>query len=213
MNKHLEERRMTDRVPEWEAKYVSLKMNAPKAGILRRLFSVFETSIDKFTHPRSIRSTQELLACVDLLIDTERLGKDAAVIGCGPKPEVVCYLATAGYHVTGVEPVSASVREAREYLGGVAHVIQGTAESVELASESQALVLLENVLEHVDSVDGSLKESYRILKPGGVLFVRTTNRMRFSITGINWEFTTRFFNWFPPPAKGIVRIHAASISA
>jgi hypothetical protein len=36
---------------------------------------------------------------------------------------------------------------------------------------------------------------------GGVLFIRTTNRSRFSFTGVNWEFTTRFYNWFPRIVK------------
>ena len=53
----------------------------------------------------------------------------------------------------------------------------------------------------MESVSKSLAEAYRILKPGGVLFVRTVNRKRISLTGINWEYTTRYFNWFPRSVK------------
>jgi SAM-dependent methyltransferase len=70
-----------------------------------------------------------------------------------------------------------------------------------LEDNTQAIVLMENVLEHVDSVIKSLWEAYRVLKPGGVLFVRTTNRSRLSLTGVNWEFTTRFYNLFPRIVK------------
>ena len=70
-----------------------------------------------------------------------------------------------------------------------------------LENGSLSLVLLEDVLEHVDSVTASLAEAYRVLQPGGVLFVQTTNRTRFSLTGLNWEYSTRFFNWFPRVVK------------
>ncbi|MCX6995551.1 MAG: class I SAM-dependent methyltransferase, partial [Kiritimatiellaeota bacterium] len=91
----------------------------------------------------------------------------------------------------------AAAARAAAYLGAVAGVVRGTAERIPLESGSQTLVMLENVIEHVDSVPTSLAESYRVLKPGGVLFVRTTNRVRFSLMGINWEFGAPFFNWFP----------------
>jgi len=60
---------------------------------------------------------------------------------------------------------------------------------------------MENVLEHVDSVSASLSEALRITAPGGVLYIRTTNRQRFSLTGINWEFKPRFYHYFPALVK------------
>jgi SAM-dependent methyltransferase len=190
-------RRLTDPVPEWEAKYVDQKVRSRRPALLRSFLTAVENLLDERTHPRPPRSVPEILACVDLLLDAGRLGGRAVVIGCGPRPETMTELAASGYEVVGVEPVDEGRRQAEAYLAGRAAVVQGTAERLPLADGSQALVLMENVLEHVDSVTASLAESYRVLKPGGVLFVRTTNRKRFSATGINWEYSTRFFNWFP----------------
>lgn len=190
-------RRLTDPVPEWEEEYVRRKVSRSKPSLVLRAFIVLETLIDNCTHPRPLRTTAEMLDCVDLLLDADRLGKQAAVIGCGPQPESVRELTARGYRVVGVEPVAEGVRQATIYLAGVADVVQGTAERMSLASGSQSLVLLERVLEHVDSVNASLSEAYRVLRPGGVLLVRTTNRHRLSLTGVNWEYSTRFFNWFP----------------
>jgi SAM-dependent methyltransferase len=194
-------RRLTDPVPEWEAKYVGEKVRSRRPALPKRLFTAVENLLDERTHPRPPRSVSEILACVDLLLDAARLGGQAAVIGCGPRPETMVELAARGHEVVGVEPVEESLRQAAAFLAGRAAVVRGTAERLPLADGSQALLLLENVLEHVDSVAASLAESHRVLKPGGVLFVRTTNRTRFSATGINWEYSTRFFNWFPRMVK------------
>ena len=60
---------------------------------------------------------------------------------------------------------------------------------------------MESVLEHVDSVDHTLAEAYRVLRPGGVLHVTTTNRLQLSPTGQNGEYRVRFFNWLPAHVK------------
>jgi hypothetical protein len=38
---------------------------------------------------------------------------------------------------------------------------------------------------------------HRVLRPGGIAFIITTNQLRFSLRGENGEFNLRFFNWFP----------------
>ena len=88
-------------------------------------------------------------------------------------------------------------RRAAESLGSRGEIKVGTAEVMPLESASQRAVLLESVLEHVDSPAQALAEAYRVLVPGGVLYVYTTNRLRFSLRGENGEFNVPFFNWFP----------------
>jgi hypothetical protein len=58
-------------------------------------------------------------------------------------------------------------------------------------------LILESVLEHIDSPSQALSEAYRVLTSDGVAFISTTNRLRVSLTGQNPEFNVRFFNWFP----------------
>lgn len=193
----MDNRRLTDPNPEWEQKYVDGKLHRPVRSFLGRCFSAAEHVLDVHTHPARVQTTETLLRCVDALVDLDKLDRCAVVIGCGPAPQVLQDLASSGFSAVGIEPVGEAVRQARVYLDGVADVQKGTAEDIPLPDDSQSLVLLENVLEHVDSVRKTLEECFRILKPGGLLYVLTTNRHRFSLTGINWEFTTRYFNWFP----------------
>ncbi|BHH82701.1 class I SAM-dependent methyltransferase [Desulforhopalus sp. 52FAK] len=197
----MNDKKMTDPRPDWEEKYVSLKISGFYNTPIKKVLSVIDNLIDIFTHPRSVSSVDDIINCANILTNKDKLGTEVTVIGCGPKPKTVTDLASRGYDVLGVEPIDDAVLQAQDYLEGQGKVVKGTAESMPIDDSSQVFVLMENVLEHVDSITYSLEEAYRILKPGGVLFIRTTNRSRFSLTGVNWEFTTRFYNWFPRMVK------------
>ena len=119
------------------------------------------------------------------------------VIGCGPVPQPIRIMRDKGYTVTGVEPVPMFVQAAGEYLGDPNVVLQGAAESIPVPSESQDLVFFDNVLEHVESPVISLSEIFRVLKPGGITYLTTTNRHRLSLVGANFEYNVPFFNWYP----------------
>jgi 2-polyprenyl-6-hydroxyphenyl methylase/3-demethylubiquinone-9 3-methyltransferase len=120
------------------------------------------------------------------------------VVGCGPKPRTCAELVAVGHRVTAIEPVAGFAAEARRYLAGSADVLQGSAEGIEVPDASQHLVFCESILEHVESPRLSLSEIFRVLRPGGAAWIITTNRWDFAPSGRNGEFTTRFFNWFPP---------------
>jgi ubiquinone/menaquinone biosynthesis C-methylase UbiE len=141
----------------------------------------------------------------DVLKTMERIGRlielgpraNVLVIGCGPKPQSIRELLDAGFNATGVEPVGFHVETAATWLGASGVVLQGTAEALPAKDGSHDAVIMESVLEHVDSAHQSVAEAYRVLRPGGVLYVTTTNRTRFSPTGKNGEFFVPFFNWLP----------------
>lgn len=119
------------------------------------------------------------------------------MIGCGPLPQSVRRLAELGWDSIGVEPVGEFVTSARSYLGQAEAVVQGSAECLPMEDGSQSLVLMESVIEHVDSPSHALNEAYRALAPGGVLYVGTTNRLAVA----NGEFIVPFFQWFPKLVK------------
>jgi len=143
----------------------------------------------------------DVLAYVARLIDLSKGVRSIADVGCGPKPFNVKQLLAMGYDAYGVEPVPGPVEAARAWLGDQARIHQGCAESLPFPDRSQRVIILSTVLEHVDSPEQCLAEAYRVLVPDGVLYVYTTNRYHFSPTGINDEFRTRFFNWFPALVK------------
>jgi SAM-dependent methyltransferase len=143
----------------------------------------------------------EIVKCIDVLIRPTGGPRRAAVVGCGPNPHAVKYLLENGYDAIGVEPIEGFLSSARQALGDGARVVHGCAEGLPIESQSQHLIWMESVLEHVDSVEKSLAEAYRALVPGGLLYVQTTNRWRFSLLGRNDEFNIPFFNWFPATVK------------
>ncbi len=141
-----------------------------------------------------------VLELLDRLIDLSTIRR-IAVVGCGPRPETVRILAGRGFDVIGIEPVEGHVEHAQEFLDGAATVAVGTAERLPLADGSQHVVFLESVLEHVDSPIHSLEETYRVLAPGGIAFVTTTNRLRLAVNRKGAEFNVRFYNWLPALVK------------
>ena len=137
-----------------------------------------------------------LLTYLDRVVDL-RPPKDVLVVGCGPEPGLLKVLSDRGYRAMGVEPIPSFVAAAKAYLGTSSEVVRGWAEALPVPSSSCHLVLCESVLEHVNSPRAALSEMHRVLRPGGIAFIVTTNRLRFSLRGENGEFNLRFFNWFP----------------
>jgi len=136
-----------------------------------------------------------------LLLRFQRLtslpaGAKIAVVGCGPVPQPIKILRDRGYDATGVEPVGSFVERANRYLGDPGIVRLGAAESIPFPDDSQDVVFLESVLEHVDSPEHSLAEVFRVLRPGGFVYLTTTNRHVVSIPD-NGEYTVRLFAKLP----------------
>src|SRR5947199_29838 len=46
-----------------------------------------------------------------------------------------------------------------------------------------------------------LDRMFRVLAPGGIAIVTTTNKLRISLSGHNGEYKLRFFNWLPSLVK------------
>jgi ubiquinone/menaquinone biosynthesis C-methylase UbiE len=78
----------------------------------------------------------------------------------------------AGWQVTGVEYSSAACDKARQRLkNGTVHC--GELSSVRLPAAQFDLCVISDVIEHVRSPVDFLREIYRVLKPGGALFIAT----------------------------------------
>lgn len=166
---------------------------------------------DKFARSQGERpdyrpALERIMTYLNRLVDLDQ-SRNILVVGCGPKPQTLQILLDLGHHALVVEPVPSFVETAHQYLGAPDMVLRGTAEHIPVPDESQHLVLLESVMEHVDSPIHSLEETYRVLVPGGIALIITSNRLRFSLFGENAEFTTRFYNWFPDIVKECYVFH------
>ena len=156
------------------------------------------SAVDWFSENQSCSSNvEDVLRQIDRMIDLANGSRRVLVVGCGPKPATVVKLLAMGYEAHGVEPVPGLAKAAATFIDDPKRISIGQAESLPAANESQQVVLLESVLEHVDSPTQALAEAYRVLEPGGVLYIYTTNRFRVSLRGYNGEFHIPFCNWFP----------------
>lgn len=160
----------------------------------RRAVQTFTERLeDSPTDVRRLRVIWEQLERLIVLDEDPQV----CVVGCGPRPHTMKLLREWGACVTGIDPIPGFVRLAGEYLGDDSLVMEGVAEKMALPDDSQDVVFFESVLEHVESPRASFAEIFRVLKPGGVAYVTTTNRYRWSWRGRNGEYNVRFYNWFP----------------
>jgi SAM-dependent methyltransferase len=152
-------------------------------------------------HFREHQTAKDLSALAGYL---RQLGVPAGgrilVVGCGPKPAAVQQLLSLGFDAIGVEPIPESYASACDHVGAD-RMLLGTAEELSAAPASFDAVVTHSVLEHVDSPEIAMSESYRVLRPGGVAYVGTTSRYRLSWKGWNGEFRVPYYNWFPALVK------------
>jgi ubiquinone/menaquinone biosynthesis C-methylase UbiE len=109
--------------------------------------------------------------------------------------------AEMGYPCVGVEPWmparETAYRIAQEH-GINLQLLEGTAESLPVPSESFDFVNAMSVLEHVDDLSSALREVYRVLKPGGVFWFFTASSIcprQGEIRGFPG------FGWYPDSLK------------
>jgi SAM-dependent methyltransferase len=169
-----------------ELLYKDRKLSAGFPGMEKRGVDFHARSADA-TQPNNL-VIPSFMECMKRLIDVD--GK-VLLVGCGPRPYSLKWLREHGYDAEGIDPVG--IELATEF----GPVRQGSAECLPFGDNSCCAILMESVLEHVDSPEKGLAECCRVLEPGGALFIYTTNRWKFRLSGFNGEYNVRFFNWFP----------------
>ena len=120
-------------------------------------------------------------------------------IGCGDGDFLVTAQA-AGWRVTGVDYSATACEKARQRLKH-GEVFCGELQSVCLAAEQFDLCVISDVIEHVRSPMDFLREIYRLLKPGGVLFIATPSIDSWSarLMRQKWmEFKAEHLTYFDP---------------
>ncbi len=106
-------------------------------------------------------------------------GQIAVDLGCG-KGSYTSELAQWYGVIMGMDIVPENVSIAREHLQSDGsrkiHLLCAAGDALPLANESVDSVFLIEVLDHVPSLRPCLEEAFRVLKPGGILFLTVPNR-------------------------------------
>jgi 2-polyprenyl-3-methyl-5-hydroxy-6-metoxy-1,4-benzoquinol methylase len=118
-------------------------------------------------HPRDVNYDQELRAIAEIVPSGRLLDVGSH---CG------FFLRRArgmGWDLTGVEPSVNACALGREYFD--LNIVHGTLGEAAFPARSFDVVTLVDVFEHVEQPVALLREAYRVIKPGGVLFIKVPN--------------------------------------
>ncbi len=96
--------------------------------------------------------------------------------GCGSGQYVLELTRQLGLDAHGVEFNEAKVAAAHQQPDLRTRVSRGNVQALASSSEAWDYAMLNEVLEHVPDDRAALAEVYRVLKPGGILFIFSPNR-------------------------------------
>ncbi len=152
--------------------------------------SVTEATVQRF---------KQIRALILRVLGPERAGQmlDVADVGCGAGSQ--CFLwAELGHRVHGLDINERLVELARrraEETGSAdrAEFSIGSAASLPWADGSMDVCISPELLEHVPNWRPCLDEMVRVLRPGGLLFLTTTNKL----CPKQQEFDLPLYSWYP----------------
>jgi len=126
-------------------------------------------------------------------------GLAVADIGCGAGTQCAMW-ARDGHRVHGIDINPQLVELGRKRAADNNLDIKffvGSATALPWADASMDICLCPELLEHVAQWQECLHEAMRVLRPGGILYLSTTNKL----CPVQEEFTLPGYSWYPAPLK------------
>lgn len=152
--------------------------------------SLTPETVQRFTLVRD-----KALWLLDSLRHSDASGLQVADIGCNTGTQSQLW-AKLGHQVFGLDInaqlVEIAKRRAEETSMDI-HFDVGSATELPYTDASMDVVLLPELLEHVAEWQSCLDEAVRVLKPGGLLYLSTTNWL----CPIQQEFNLPMYSWYP----------------
>lgn len=129
-------------------------------------------------------------------------------VGCGAGAQCRFWI-DKGHAYTGIDINEPLVRLARERAleeGRDARFEVGSATALPFADASFDACLLPELLEHITDWQASLEEAVRVLRPGGLIYLSTSNKL----CPKQQEFNLPGYSWYPAVLKRYVERRALS---
>jgi 2-polyprenyl-6-hydroxyphenyl methylase/3-demethylubiquinone-9 3-methyltransferase len=124
---------------------------------------------------------------------------DIVDLGCGAGTQALAW-ARNGHRVRGVDISAPLIEIARKRAAEASLPVSfhvGSATALPFADGSSDVVLASELLEHLTDWEACLNEAVRVLRPGGVIYFSTTNRL----CPMQQEFTLPLYSWYPSRIK------------
>lgn len=131
--------------------------------------------------------------------DQQAIPLEVADIGCGAGTQCLLW-AELGHRVHGLDVNEPLLQLAQARADSIGYSIDfkiGSASELPWPDASMDVCLALELLEHVEGWEKCLTESSRILRPGGILVVTTTN----FLCPIQEEFRLPLYSWYPGRLK------------
>jgi 2-polyprenyl-3-methyl-5-hydroxy-6-metoxy-1,4-benzoquinol methylase len=157
------------------------------------------------TESQSQKTRDRFSALRDIVLRVvkNRLGHVPALevldVGCGAGALSLLW-ADAGHRVHGLdvnEPLLKLAKERAEREGKSIEFKLGSATNLPWSDQSMDVCMVPELLEHVAEWQVCLAECVRILRPGGVLLLTTSNKL----CPVQQEFNLPLYSWYPGPIK------------
>jgi len=155
--------------------------------------SLSETAIARF------RGTMQKLVALGAREGLRGGPLDVVDIGCGAGTQSRLW-AEQGHRVYGIDVNQPLIELARERSAAARLTIKfdvGSATRLPYETESMDICLMPELLEHVVDWRSCLDEAVRVLRPGGLLFLSTTN----VLCPKQQEFNLPLYSWYPGVLK------------
>ena len=124
---------------------------------------------------------------------------DVADIGCGAGTQARLW-AELGHRVSGLdvnEPLISLARQRTSQAGLAVNFEVGSATRLPWPDQTMDVCLLPQLIEHIADWQSCVKEAARVLRPGGLLYLSTTN----VLCPLQDEFDLPLYSWYPGPLK------------
>lgn len=131
--------------------------------------------------------------------DSVRRPLDVLDVGCGAGAQSQFWL-DAGHRYWGIDinlPLIELARQRAKRMSLTASFDVGTATALPYADQSMDICLLPELLEHVADWQSCIDEAIRVLRPGGLLYLSTTNKL----CPRQEEFNLPLYGWYPQVLK------------
>lgn len=136
-------------------------------------------------------------------------GKRVLDVGCG----IGMYLQAMRAYTERVYGVDIDLERAVQAHQSLPHIVVAPAERLPFAQHSFEVVLLHEVIEHVEDDYQTIREAYRVLTCGGRMVILAPNRLYpLETHGIFWRGRYHFgniplVNWLPDPLRNRLAPH------
>ena len=159
----------------------------------------FQKSMEEFNDPQGtwptpkttaslIRNTRKILKEIETVTGKDRSQIHLLDVGCS-NGAFIHAANTMGMNCEGVEPAKEAAQAAQEAGLKVSH---GFLEEVRFPDNSFDVITIFEVIEHLKDPLSILKECKRLLKPGGILGIRTGNTDSWTVKTLKGKW--HYFN-------------------